>query len=48
MLRTTFAEVDGVPGWLCWLENEDDIAWWHGDEVGFMGRRHLPDRLPDG
>lgn len=40
-------EMDGVPAWLCWLENEDDIAWWHGDEVGFMGRRRLPDRIPE-
>jgi len=32
-----------VPAWLCWLENEDDICWWHGDAVGFMGRRRLPD-----
>jgi hypothetical protein len=40
-------EIDGAPAWLCWLENEDDIAWWHGDEVGFMGRRRLPDRMPE-
>lgn len=40
------AELDGNQVWLCWLENEPDIAWWHGDTVGFMGRRRLPDRQP--
>lgn len=39
------SEIDGEAVWLCWLENEPDIAWWHADEVGFMGRRRLPDRM---
>lgn len=29
---------------LCWLEGEDDLAWYHAPEHGFMGRRRLPDR----
>lgn len=30
--------------WLCWLENEPDIAWWHDDTTGFMGRRRLDEQ----
>ena len=26
---------------LCWLENEEDIGWWHDPDHGFMGRRPL-------
>lgn len=35
-------KINDAPAWLCWLENETDIGWWHGDTVGFMGRRALP------
>jgi hypothetical protein len=27
---------------LCWRLGEDEIAWWHGVEDGFAGRRPLP------
>jgi len=27
---------------LCWQLGEDEIAWWHGVEDGFEGRRPLP------
>jgi hypothetical protein len=27
---------------LCWQVGEDEIAWWHGVEDGFAGRRPLP------
>ena len=27
---------------LCWELGEDEVAWWHGTEEGFAGRRPLP------
>jgi hypothetical protein len=33
---------DGVVYYLCWLEGEDDIGWWHLPEDGFAGRKPLP------
>jgi hypothetical protein len=27
---------------LCWKVGEPEIAWWHGPEDGFAGRRPLP------
>ena len=27
---------------LCWQLGEDEVAWWHGLEDGFAGRRPLP------
>ena len=27
---------------LCWQVGEDEIAWWHGVEDGFAGRRPMP------
>jgi len=27
---------------LCWQLGEDEIAWWHGMDDGFAGRRPLP------
>jgi hypothetical protein len=27
---------------LCWQLGEDEIAWWHGLDDGFAGRRPLP------
>ena len=35
------AVVDDRPALLCWLENEDEISWWHSAEHGFAGRRPL-------
>jgi hypothetical protein len=29
--------------WLCWLDGEDTVAWWHWPEDGFAGRRPLSD-----
>jgi hypothetical protein len=26
---------------LCWLEGDDDLAWYHRTDLGFMGRRPL-------
>jgi hypothetical protein len=30
---------DGVPVFLCWQLGEDEIAYWHGLEEGFAGRK---------
>lgn len=27
---------------LCWQVGEDEVAWWHGLEDGFAGRKPLP------
>jgi hypothetical protein len=32
---------DGEEVYLCWLEGEPDIAFWHGLDAGFAGRRPL-------
>src|SRR3954453_14203336 len=37
------AELDGVPVLLCWLEGEPELAWYHRTDLGFAGRRRLPD-----
>jgi hypothetical protein len=29
--------------YLCWLEGEDEIGFWHEPEAGFAGRRRLDD-----
>lgn len=31
----------GEPVLLCWLLGEDEVAYWHGLEEGFAGRRPL-------
>jgi hypothetical protein len=31
---------------LCWRLGEDDIAWWHGVEDGFAGRRPVEELDP--
>lgn len=36
------AELDGEPVLLCWLEGDEDIAWYHRADLGFLGRRPLP------
>lgn len=38
------AELDGVDVLLCWLEGDDDLAWYHRRDLGFAGRRPLPTR----
>lgn len=37
------AELDGEPVLLCWVEGEASLGWYHRPELGFMGRRRLPD-----
>src|SRR5437660_2602534 len=32
---------DGEEVYLCWLLDEDEIAFWHEPEAGFAGRRPL-------
>jgi hypothetical protein len=31
-----------VPVLLCWLEGEEELAWYHHVGLGFAGRRRLP------
>jgi hypothetical protein len=38
------AERDGVRVFLCWRLGEDDVAWYHGEDAGFSGRRRLERR----
>jgi hypothetical protein len=32
---------DGEDVYLCWQLGEEDVAWWHGLEEGFRGRKPL-------
>jgi hypothetical protein len=32
---------DGEEIYLCWQEGEDEIAFWHDPEAGFVGRRPI-------
>ncbi|GAA1299030.1 hypothetical protein Psi02_70140 [Planotetraspora silvatica] len=34
---------DGVSVRLCWMEGEEELAWYHRSELGFSGRRPLLD-----
>jgi hypothetical protein len=34
---------DGEEVYLCWLEGEDEIGFWHEPEAGFAGRQPLED-----
>jgi len=36
------ADLDGMPVLLCWLEGEAELAWYHRPDLGFAGRRRLP------
>jgi hypothetical protein len=36
------AEFDDVPVLLCWLEGDEELAWYHRADLGFAGRRRLP------
>jgi hypothetical protein len=40
------SELAGEPVLLCWLEGETTLDWYHRPEVGFLGRRRLPDASP--
>ena len=33
---------DGEEVFLCWQLGEDEIAYWHGIDEGFAGRKELP------
>jgi hypothetical protein len=35
------AQVDGTEAFLCWRLGEDEIAYWHGIDEGFPGRKPL-------
>jgi hypothetical protein len=32
---------EGREVYLCWVEGEDEIAWWHELEAGYAGRQSL-------
>lgn len=34
-------ERDGEPVYLCWRLGEEQVAWWHPLDTGFIGRRPL-------
>lgn len=34
--------LDGVSVRLCWIEGEPELGWYHRTELGFAGRRQLP------
>lgn len=36
-------QVGGEEVLVCWLQGEDEIAWYHPTELGFVGRRPLAD-----
>lgn len=42
------ADLDGVPVLLCWLEGDPALAWYHRADLGFPGRRLLPEQPPAG
>jgi hypothetical protein len=35
--------LDGEPVLLCWLEGDQDLSWYHRVDLGFAGRRRLPE-----
>ncbi|HEY3748626.1 MAG TPA: DUF2203 domain-containing protein [Pseudonocardiaceae bacterium] len=37
------ATLAGVPVLLCWLEGDEGLSWYHRLDLGFAGRRRLPD-----
>jgi hypothetical protein len=37
------SDLDGVDVLLCWLEGDDGLHWYHRTDLGFLGRRRLPD-----
>ena len=38
------ARIEGAEAYLCWQLGEPEIAWWHGVEEGFAGRKPLDRR----
>lgn len=36
------SEMDGESVLLCWLEGDDELGWYHRQDLGFAGRRRLP------
>lgn len=39
------ADLDGVDVLLCWLEGDSELRWYHRVDLGFAGRRRLPDKV---
>ncbi|GGM78745.1 hypothetical protein GCM10007108_16170 [Thermogymnomonas acidicola] len=35
------AVINDMPAYLCWLENEEDIKYWHYVDEGFAGRKRI-------
>ena len=33
---------DGVVYYLCWRDDDHELAWWHLPDEGFAGRKPLP------
>ena len=42
------AQLDGEAVLLCWLEGDEELGWYHRADLGFPGRRRLPEQPPDG
>jgi hypothetical protein len=40
------AVIDGEIVFLCWRSDENELAWYHPVEEGFVGRRPLPKTSP--
>ena len=38
------ADLEGVPVMLCWLEGDRALEWYHRTDLGFAGRRRLPEQ----
>lgn len=36
-----YAERDGKVVYLCWMEGEEHVRFWHGLDEGFLGRKAL-------
>lgn len=43
LLVDLHSELDGRDVLLCWLEGDPELSWYHRLELGFAGRRPLPD-----
>lgn len=37
------SDLDGEEVLLCWLEGDAALEWYHRADLGFLGRRRLPD-----
>ena len=40
------SDLDGTPVLLCWLEGDEQLGWYHRADLGFAGRRPLPQPRP--